>query len=279
MIRTLFVAAAVAALLSDPQVEAARARYRADAWPMGARKAGVALASLSVPGFANVAIPGSASSIELDATGTVVTRRFADASGKPSFAVDVQVAEDAAAAHEALLVQLAYVSSPGVVPSASSVGIPLGDAGYVGFATAERDRISWIAFARGNVQVRVSSFDPTASHPADLSAVARAIDAAIVAAPAVGAGVAVPRPSFTKLAAPKTSCVAGENLALSADAGGAELFWNVGGSGLAYVETAPGGSPVLHTTGSGHISLTAYAVSAMSTTRAKTIEIEVAPKR
>src|SRR5262245_30346041 len=222
---------------TDPQIAAAREHYAFDAWPTGARRAGVALGAVAVPGHTGDAVDASAPG--------VVTRYYQGATKRPAFYVEAAVRETPAEAKQVLLETLAFVATPNPLPTLAASGIPAGDVGFVGYAGVDRTKISWIAFVRDNVAVRVMSADPTVAPQPDLPSVARAVDAAILATSKLADDAKLPRPKIAKLAASKDHCTAGENLILevevAADAAGAGaaapiLDWVVGGSGQGYVE-------------------------------------------
>src|SRR5262249_15902296 len=149
----------------------------------------------------------------------------------------------------------------------------VGDVGFVGLSAAPR--IAWIAFARGNVAVRVSCLDPRADPHPDMSAIARSIDLAILAVPplavpAPGKAAVVPKPVVARFAPQRANCTVGEKVVLDLDArdpaGGALHFeFVVGGPGQGYVEADASGRQVLHTTKEGAITLTVQATGAMGT--------------
>jgi hypothetical protein len=262
----------------DPQLAATLRSYGAESWPRGALRPGFELGKLVLAGL-------SGGECEF-APPAPWARRFADAAGTPRVLVEVVVADSAPLAHERLAVWLSTRNNPEPEPTASSQGIVVGDVGFVGLSAAPR--ISWIAFTRGNVAVRVSCLDPRVDpHPA-MPAIATAIDLAILAVPplpvpAPGKGAVVPKPVVARFAPQRASCTVGDQVVLDLDArdpaGDAVHFeFVVGGPGQGYVEADAIGRQVLHTTKEGAITLTVQASSPMGTLSEATARIDVLPR-
>src|SRR5262245_41706733 len=142
---------------TDPRVEETRVAYGAASWPKGDRRPGVALEALAFPGYAGRAV---------EATPSADAERFFDrapaADGAPrqaAFRVQAWTLATAESAHDQLVLLLACVSSPKLAPTTAASGVAAGDVGFVGPAGSGNGRISWIAFVRGNVAVRVSAVD------------------------------------------------------------------------------------------------------------------------
>jgi hypothetical protein len=265
----------VAIAPEDPQVAAAKERYRSALWPKGERRAGLALGALAAPGYVG-------GNLQLSPEAGSVVRRFADPAGQSGWMVEASVRESAAQAHDLLAGQLAFVTSPDLVPTAESSGVAVGEIGYVGFAGTGRTRISWIAFARGNVYVRLNCLDPAGSPHPDMGALAKLVDGAILASPAVAAGASVSRPRIARFSMEKAACVAGEklpvDLEVSDPAGAPALEWVVGGPGQGYLEKDGSGRFVLHTTGPGRIELTVHAAGANGALASATTKLDVAKR-
>ncbi|MEW6071703.1 MAG: hypothetical protein AB1726_03785 [Planctomycetota bacterium] len=251
----------------DPRIERAKARFDFAAWPASEERwDGVPLAALAYPGF----VPGD---LDFSADG-LVTRTYGGEDGRPRFRIEIAIRDTAAAAREALLADLASLASPRPVPTAANAGVAAGDIGFVGFAP--RDRIAWVAFARGNVAVRVASFDPRTSPHPDLRAVAELTDRLLRARPALAPGTPLARPAIAELRPARTSCRAGEVVPLDVAAG--EILataWIVGGAGQGYVEPGADGRWALHTTKAGRIDLTCRVLGANGLVAARSVAIEV----
>jgi hypothetical protein len=260
---------------ADPQIEGARALYAAETWPKGQIRDGLDLAEIRhrdlKPEPARV-------------DGRLVVVGLADASGETALVVELEVAETMAAAHQRLLAWLAFRSSPEPAPSASKAGWQVGEVAYLGYSGAAPRALSWLAFARGNVAVRVlaAKAAPTAGG-ADVAALAAQIDRSIAARPALPDDAALPRPAIEKLASARGAVVAGDGVPLEVAVAGpgggpVQLVWTVGGSGQGYVEAAADGTWVLHATGPGAIELSLDAVGSTGTTARATIEVDVGPR-
>src|SRR4030095_12866725 len=100
--------------LTDPQIAAARERYGFDAWPTGARRAGVALGALAVPGHTGDAVDASAPGL--------ITRYFQTATKHPAFYVEAAVRETPAEAKQVLIETLAFVTTPNPLPTLARSG-------------------------------------------------------------------------------------------------------------------------------------------------------------
>ncbi|MEM7305604.1 MAG: hypothetical protein AAF682_02985 [Planctomycetota bacterium] len=240
---------------ADAQLERAREGYAAAEWTAGPARDGFTLASLELSGFRGA---------ELESQKGHLSRSFfaADApeGASPAFLVEGFVGDDAAQAHELLVQWLAGLSSPKLAPRTEARGFSVGDVAFVGPSGAGPRALSWVAFTRGNVFVRVVTFDPRATPTLDLAAVSAAVDGAISSRKALQAGAAVPRPEVSSFRAAAKDVVAGDSVRLdftAVDPAGGEphLTWSVGGTGQGYVERRADGWH-LFTTGPGEIRVT-----------------------
>ena len=262
-------------LQAEAQLQNARENYGAADWTAGPLRDGLTLASLELTGFRGG---------ELKSKQGHLSRSFtpsdAPADAAPAFLVEGFVADDAAGAHDQMVYWLAGLSSPRLAPTTEARGFSVGDVAYVGPSGAGPRALSWVAFTRGNVFVRVKTFDPRATPELDVPGISQALDAAVTARAPLKAGAALPRPSVTRLALGQSEVVAGEavrlDLAVTDPVGGTpHLAWGVGGSGQGYVEQRADGW-YLFTTGPGEITVTlqvtgstgTYAESSVSLTAA-----------
>jgi len=251
---------------------AVRARYGHAGWARGELRAGLA-SSLELPGFVRGALQSDRG---------LLTRTFRRPDAKqPSFVLETLVAGSVDAAHEMLLTWLAGLQSDRLVPRAAEVGLDVGDVGFVGHSGAGPKAVAWVAFARGNVAVRVSAFDPRREPDLDLGAIARRVDEAIVAEPPLPAGASVRAPEIPVLVAERSAAVAGDRLRLDlslVDPGRGEphVQWVVGGPGQGYVERSDDGVYRLFTTGPGRITLAVEVTGSTGTFARRSIELEVA---
>jgi hypothetical protein len=241
-----------------------RERYAAAAWPRGEVRSGL-VTELALAGWR---------AGDLDADRGRLTRTYARAGVRgapPSFVVESYVADSIEDAHAALVTWLAGVQSPQTMPGLSELGLVLGDVGFAGRAGAAPHALAWIAFVRGNVAVRVSACDPVREPELDLGALADTVDAAIRAAPPLATGRTFPaKPAIARLAAGRTTVVAGEVLALDVAVedparGAPHLEWTIGGPGQGYVERSKDGAWKLHTTGPGALTLVLEATGSQGT--------------
>ena len=143
--------------------ERVRARYATAAWPRGAVRDGLPIA-LELEGFA---------AGELRRWGNTLPRSFSRAGAEqPSFLLEFVVADSIDGSHAALLTWLAGLQSSERMPTAAELGFELGDVAYVGRSGAGPKALSWVAFVRGNVAVRVVAFDPRREPELDLMGLA-----------------------------------------------------------------------------------------------------------
>ena len=249
-----------------------RDRYEAASWPRGELRSGLAN-ELGLTGW---------TSEGLQSDQGYLTRSFRRPDAAvASFVLETHVTDTVDAAQAQLVTWLAGLQSTARMPAARELGLEVGDVGFVGRSGAAPRAISWIAFTRGNVAVRVSAFDPRREPNLELGPVARSVDRAILAAEPLAAGAQVPRPEVAMFVSERSSVVAGEKLRLDltvVDPAGGEphLQWTVGGPGQGYVERGEDGAHYLHTTGPGAITLTLEVTGSTGTFAKRAMEIAVA---
>ena len=252
---------------------AVRQAYRAAEWPRGTRRDGLRLGTLELPGWTGLSLQAQQGRLE---------RRFhaaGDPEETPVFAVEARVHETIQEAHEELVRWLGGLSTVGQAPSAQQRGIALGEASFVGPAGVAPATLSWVAFVRGNVSVRLLNIDPRRTPDLDLGALARAIDADAMRRPTLQAEIACPKPTIERLGLPASSAVAGEPLVIDVDVsertgGTPHLSWRVTGSAQGYVERR-GDDWVLFTTGPGALNLTLEATGSTGTWRSASVSLDV----
>lgn len=268
------VAASRPARARDPQVQRAHDRYQATNWPRTDRRAGFDLGSFKIHNYEGSAVE----SIGENAT----ARRFNPTGEKQLFLVESWVFDTTDAAHEKLIEMLAFVSSPGTLPTAQSNGTNSGDIGYIGFSGAAPGRISWMGFVRANIVVRITNLNTKESPAIDAAAIALLADSTILSLPKLLENQPVPRPKIDKLAFGVSSVAAGAvvplELAMTGAGASPVIEWIVGGPGQGYVERGASGAFELHTTGAGRIELGIQVTSPMGTTGAAKAFIEVKEK-
>lgn len=263
----------------DPRLAAVRRDYAAAEWPRGPLRAGFALGGFEVAG-----LRGGAPDCLPPAP---VARRYADEAGTPRVLVELYVAADAAAAHGHLLGWLATRSAPEPAPAAREHGLALGDAAFAGVSGAGPGRLAWVAWARGNLAVRVLGLDPGAPPPgAGLAAFSQALDGAMALTPVLAADAAPPAP-VVRLRAATDRCRAGESVHLDLeieepgagpDAAGPPIVnWVLGGpgQGQGYVEPDPDGGYRLRATGPGPLQVEAVVVGRLGRAAAARVDLRV----
>lgn len=267
----------------DPQIEAARRTYDAAQWPRGTRRNGFDLSALQPPDLVG-------ENLELRVGSQSVARRYLDAAGTPRVLVELSVFDRIGAAHQALLRHLAYVQTPRPLPTAASLGIGAGDVGYVGVAGVQQERISWIAFVHGNLELRVSNLDLLAESQPDLRGVVERLDAAIQATEAAGERGSVPRPVFERVAAAFERGKVEQPLALEIAAhdstGGAVRleFEVLKGQGEVIPEDGAQGSPANHRFtvlpgSAGPLEIRIHALGKHGTFADATLKLQIDPAR
>ncbi|MFH0945731.1 MAG: hypothetical protein V2A76_11080 [Planctomycetota bacterium] len=227
------------------------AQYGSEGWQASPRRAGLPLGELEFPGFVGEDVYSSAGHIE---------RRFCGADDLLSFNVEAKVCDNVPAAHAVMLEWLAGLSSLAPAPSAAELGFAVGDVGYAGLSGAAPGAISWIAFSRANVAVRVSVDEVHAPLTLDMQAISREVDRQVMLQTELGPKQALPRPVVRRLEVQQANCVAGDVLAIDLDVQDAEgepaaITWTVNGPGQGYVERRDDGVFRLYTTGPGRIEL------------------------
>ncbi len=260
---------------NDPQLVAAAERYGADAWVSTAARAGLELGQVAVAGLAG-------GKLTRDASGALV-RAYADSNGVDRVLVESATLDTVEAARERHVSTIAFVQSSNRLPTTAELGIEAGDVGHVGRSGAGPGRISWVAFVRGNVHVRVICLDPTVDPHPDLGAIAKSIDGAILAVPQLAPKTKPAHPSVDRLAPAAPACDAGKTIALDFAATDAALVeWSVGGPkdgsgpvGQGYVEKDAGGAWRFHATGRGKVEIDVVVTSSRGTSSAAHAALDV----
>jgi len=261
----------------EAQLTAARATYGADAWPAGARVDGVPLGTLELKGL-------RADALRTDGTRVFQTYVGADApaDARAILRLEARVCDDVATAHATLVSWLAAQQSPEPTPRAEAFGARLGEAGYVAPAGAAEGAVSFVAFVRGNVAVRVLNVDLLGSPELDVLGAAKAIDTAIAARPKLELDATPARPDVATLTATATTVAAGASakldvLVVDPLGGAATLVWNVGGEGQGYVERRSDGW-LLFPTAPGRLEVKLVAISSLGTVAERTLAFDVTPE-
>jgi hypothetical protein len=252
--------------IAGQRLAAAAARFESASWPAGPVRAALPPLTISFDGYTGGPVDFN--------PGAPVIRRFADQQGVECFLVEISVRETAAEARSVLLEYLASISSPGIVPTAASLGISAGDIGFVG--RAPEQRISWIVFLRGNVTVRVACLDPRFDPHPEMGRIAEALDRQILDQPLLLADEKTDRILITSLrAAP--GCRAGDAvpLELKLTAAPVAVQWVVGGPGQGYVEQDEAGVWRLYTTREGAVDLACHVLGGNGFTASASVTIEV----
>jgi hypothetical protein len=258
---------------ADPLIEATRVKYGFAEWAKGTRRVGLPLAELEIAGLRG-------RDVIFHAGG--VSRRFDDASGIGRVLVELMVADDVAGAHEEVLRQIAFVQSTKTLPSAASRGIAAGDVGWIGYGGRDGSRIAWLAFASGNLALRVKNLDPDAAGSVDVAPIVTQVSEFAARQPALSEGVVLPRPQIARFAPAANQVVAGESLALDLsakefDGRPAAVDFIVGGAGQGqgYVEQDDQGTWRFHATGAGALDLTLEARSRFGTLSRQTVRVTI----
>jgi len=246
--------------------------YARAAWPVGSLRAGLPLEA-PLTGFA-------AGPVVVE--GELLVRTFAFAApelggpaGESAFVLESRVADSLGEAQEELVGWLSGLQSAQRMPSLGELGLQIGDAGFAGRSGARAGGLAWIAFVRGNVAVRLSAFDLTATPALELAPVAAALDRAILGTRTLAVGEKPLRPALARLDVARRA-VAGTRLPLDLEADPAALLsWHVGASGQGYVERGGDGRWWLHPTGPGPLRVTLAAVSALGTVARRSVELTV----
>jgi hypothetical protein len=250
-----------------------RAAYEFEGWPSGPRRDGIPLPSLTLEGWTAGPLRSDRGRIR---------RRF-DAEGElrgRAFLVEAYVADDAGGAHQVLLSWLAGRQHPAPAARGSDRNLHIGDVAFLDVVRADGEAAAWIAFARGNVAVRLTNLDTRAHPDLDITTIARRLDGAVAARAELDPGAPLPRPTVTGLAAPKAAVSAGDvvrvDFRVTDPAGGTPyLEWVVGGPGQGYVEQHEDGGWYLHTTAAGKIELALEVTGSTGTFARETIELAV----
>ncbi|MBU0756419.1 MAG: hypothetical protein KJ645_14850, partial [Planctomycetes bacterium] len=246
-------------------------RYAFDTWPESAARQGLTLDKIVFPGFERAAIDFSPD--------LPITLDFNDAKGVTRFILELRVANDPAAAKEALVRHLTYLTSLREAPSTQDEGIKAGDIGYIGYSIDAR--ISWIAFVRGNIFARLSCLDPRRDPHPDMRNLAEDLDRLIQAEPIVEGEAKISRPSIEQPRIDDSGLRAGQNRIIdlkindAKESNPAAVSWIIGGPGQGYVEKDEQGRWRLYTTRGGSIELSCHVLSAKGFAVSKRISILV----
>lgn len=261
------VPGASTAAKEDPRITRTKERYRFATWPRATeRRDGVALAAFTFPGF-------EAEPIDFAPGGPLVLR-YRGEDGAPWFLVEIAIEDTAKGAREVLLGHLAHVSAMKEMPTTASAGITAGEIGFVGYSRDER--ISWIAFVRGNVAVRICCLDPDATPHPDVRSLAERADRLVRAQPRLAPASKLTPPTITTFSLPRAVCVEGEGVALETDAKDVVAwYWEIAGGATGFVERDAQGRWVLHTTGPGPLELTGHALGRNGVAAARKVTLEV----
>jgi hypothetical protein len=250
-----------------------RATYEFEGWPSGPRRDGIPLPDLALEGWTAGALRSDRGRMR---------RRF-DAEGElrgRAFLVEAYVADDAGGAHQVLLSWLAGRQHPAPAARGSDRNLDIGDVAFLDIVRADGETAAWIAFARGNVAVRLTNLDTRAHPDLDITTIARRLDGAVAARAELDPGAPLPRPVVTGLAARKAAVSAGDvvrvDFRVIDPAGGTPyLEWVVSGPGQGYVEQHEDGGWYLHTTAAGKIELALEVTGSTGTFARETIELAV----
>jgi hypothetical protein len=244
---------ASAARREDPRITQTKLRYQFASWAPaqaeydGVRFADLKLADLKVVGTEYV-------------PGLPIQQTLADADGVKRVAINWTISSSTKQARTELLGYLTAVNSPNNMPSARGEGIEAGEAGFVGYSKDKR--ISWIAFNRGNVTVRVNCMDPAADPHPNMGRIAEAIDQLIQLQPLRSDQRPLTVPQVQRLSTSRDACEAGQWIELQLQAeNAAHVQWWIGGTGQAYVSKRDG-KWMMRTTGPGKVEVRAQVWSA-----------------
>lgn len=237
----------------DPRITQTKLRYQYATWtPAAAQYDGVGIAQLQLPGL-------KTSNVEFE-PGLPIQQTFADADGVKRIAINWTIADNSKQARHEMLGYLTAVNSPINLPSTRAEGIEAGEVGFVGYS--KNKRISWIAFTRGNITVRVNCFDPAANPHPNMKRIAEAIDQLIQLQPLRKDDRPLTKPAIQQFTTSRVDCEAGEWVELQLRAVNAgHVQWWVGGSGQAYVSKR-NGKWMMRTTGPGKVKVKAQVWSA-----------------
>ena len=277
MLLTCLLATSVAAQsggagADDPQRLAAAERYQMEQWPSGVRHAGLDLSQVNVPGL-------QGQSLEFLPHSGQVTRLYKDLEGRPALRVEMVVTDRSELAHQLLLDHIAFVSGTKMLPRTEERQIAAGDIGFVGHAGVQQDQIAWIAFAQGNIEVRVLNMTLRSDEPMDVEPFAETLSAAITEAPELAEGP-LPAPRVERLSTDKAACAMGDVLpldvrAVQPDGSAARLRFEVGGTAQGYVEQGPAGRWHFHATKDGQALIPVHALADNGTMASRQVKLLV----
>ncbi len=237
----------------DPRITQTKLRYQFATWtPAQAEYDGVRFGDLKLPGLKVVGTEYE--------PGLPIQQTLADADGVKRLAINWTISATTKQARTELLGYLTAVNSPNNLPSARSEGIEAGEVGFVGYS--KNKRISWIAFNRGNVTVRINCMDPAANPHPNMGRIAEAIDQLIQLQPVHSDEHPLSVPKVQLFSTSREACDAGQWIELNLQAENANhVQWWIGGSGQAYVSKR-GGKWMMRTTGPGQLKVKAQVWSA-----------------
>jgi hypothetical protein len=248
----------------DPRITTTKVRYQYTQWAKAlADYDGVRIADLQVPAFKVV-------TTEFDAR-LPIQQTLADADGVKRVAINWTIEATPKAARAELLGYLTAVNSVKDLPTTHKSGIEAGDVGFVGYSRDQR--ISWIAFSRGNITVRINCLDPRANPHPNMGKIAERVDQFIQLQPLLKDGQPMQAPSVNRFQTSRSVCNAGEWIELQLNASVAHVQWQVGGSGQAYVSKRDG-KWMMRTTGPGSVKVHAE-VWGKNTVMSKTATLSV----
>ncbi|MFT4538044.1 MAG: hypothetical protein ACI841_001141 [Planctomycetota bacterium] len=257
--------------LGRNHVRAVEAKYDKPAWQQGVRRTGFPVLSLQLEGWRRG---------QLMTDGRLLSLPFHEGDNtRPSFVIETIVNDTIAESQDRLIDWLAGIQSPATMPTTETRGIAAGNTGYVGPAQRGENALSWVAFVRGNVAVRLLAVDPNLSGltMGDLS---KQIDMRLKAQPALAADVSMPKAQVSSLNASSSEVTAGEafelTYAIAAPfATDHKLEWIIGGPGQGYVEVAQSGRRYLYTTAPGSIDLIMQVTAGNGSVTTHSIQLEV----
>jgi hypothetical protein len=234
--------------VEDPRISLTKMRYGFKTWaPASASHDGVRFLDLKLPGLTSAGLECS------DRLPTL--QSFADSKGLQRVSVNWGIHQTSKQARADLLAMLTAVNSPKLLPTTRSVGIEAGDVGYIGYS--RMGRISWIAFSRGNITVRVNCLDPRMNPHPNMGEIAVSIDQLVQIQPLLKDGIPLNKPSVRRFESSRSQCVAGDWIELDLQVDNViQTDWQIAGSSQGYVEKRDG-RWMLRVTGPGNLKVKA----------------------